>query len=95
MNCTVCDAPAEHVCRCGARYCSVDCQTFDWNEEGHVDVCQNMEASKVWIESRTRASRISKHPPSKAKAREMLHNPPHGHALTEKQRKYFGYLANR
>jgi hypothetical protein len=33
--------------------------------------------------------------PSKAKAREMLHNPPHGKKLTDKQRKYFGWLANR
>lgn len=35
-----------------------------------------------------------KHTPSKEKAREMLHNPPHGKKLTEKQRKFFGYLAN-
>ena len=28
------------------------------------------------------------------KAAEMLHNPPHGKPLTEKQRKYFGYVSN-
>lgn len=28
------------------------------------------------------------------KAREMLHNPPHGKPLTEKQRKYFGAISN-
>jgi hypothetical protein len=33
--------------------------------------------------------------PSPEKAREMLHNPPHGKKLTEKQRKYFGWLANK
>ncbi len=31
--------------------------------------------------------------PSPTKAKEMLHNPPHGKALTDKQRKYFGYLS--
>jgi len=31
---------------------------------------------------------------SPEKAREMLHNPPHGKPLTDKQRKYFGYLSN-
>src|SRR6478609_1953584 len=30
---------------------------------------------------------------SPEKAREMLHNPPHGKTLTDKQRKYFGYLS--
>jgi hypothetical protein len=29
------------------------------------------------------------------KAREMLHNPPHGKPLTEKQRKFFGYMSNQ
>jgi hypothetical protein len=95
MECTVCASPAEHICRCGASYCSVDCQTFDWHEEGHAEICNSSEISKEWISGRPRASRISKHPPSRTKAREMLHNPPHGRALTEKQRKYFGYLANR
>jgi len=32
--------------------------------------------------------------PSPAKAKEMLHNPPHGKPLSDKQRKYFGYLSN-
>ena len=32
---------------------------------------------------------------SPEKAREMLHNPPHGKPLTDKQRKYFGYLSNK
>jgi len=32
---------------------------------------------------------------SPEKAREMLHNPPHGKPLTEKQRKFFGYLSNK
>lgn len=95
MNCIVCESPAEHVCRCGARYCSVECQTFDWHEDGHYAICGSIEPSQIWIDARSRPSRISKHPPSRAKAREMLHNPPHGHPLTEKQRKYFGYLANR
>jgi hypothetical protein len=31
---------------------------------------------------------------SDAKAREMLHNPPHGKNLTEKQRRYFGAVAS-
>lgn len=31
---------------------------------------------------------------SSVKAREMLHNPPHGKDLTEKQRKYFGAIAS-
>lgn len=31
---------------------------------------------------------------SKAKASEMLHNPPHGKPLTDKQRKYFGAIAS-
>lgn len=31
---------------------------------------------------------------TKEKAREMLHNPPHGKPLTEKQRKYFGAVAS-
>lgn len=31
---------------------------------------------------------------SKAKAREMLHNPPHGKPLTDRQRRYFGAVAN-
>lgn len=29
-----------------------------------------------------------------AKAKEMLHNPPHGKPLTEKQRKFFGAVAS-
>ena len=29
------------------------------------------------------------------KALEMLHNPPHGKPLTEKQRKFFGYMSNK
>ena len=29
------------------------------------------------------------------KAQEMLHNPPHGKPLTEKQRKFFGYISNQ
>lgn len=33
--------------------------------------------------------------PSPEKALEMLHNPPHGVPLTDKQRKYFGYLSNK
>lgn len=33
--------------------------------------------------------------PSPTKALEMLHNPPHGKPLTDKQRKYFGYLSNK
>ncbi len=32
--------------------------------------------------------------PSPAKAKEMLHNPPHGKPLSDKQRKYFGYLSS-
>lgn len=32
---------------------------------------------------------------SPEKAREMLHNPPHGIPLTDKQRKYFGYLSSK
>lgn len=32
--------------------------------------------------------------PSPAKALEMLHNPPHGKPLSNKQRKYFGYLSS-
>src|SRR5687767_14947404 len=31
---------------------------------------------------------------TKEKAREMLHNPPHGKKLTEKQRKFFGAIAS-
>jgi len=31
---------------------------------------------------------------SKAKASEMLHNPPHGKPLTSKQRKYFAAIAS-
>lgn len=33
--------------------------------------------------------------PSPEKAREMLHNPPHGKPLSDQQRKYFGYLSNK
>lgn len=33
--------------------------------------------------------------PSKSKAREMLHNPPNGKKLSDKQRKYFGWLASK
>lgn len=32
--------------------------------------------------------------PSKAKAREMLHNPPHGKPLSDAQRGYFGAVAS-
>jgi hypothetical protein len=33
-------------------------------------------------------------PPSPTKAQEMLHNPPHGQPLSDKQRKFFGLLAS-
>ena len=39
-------------------------------------------------------SRRKRGSPSKAKAAEMLHNPPRGKKLTDKQRGYFGAIAS-
>jgi len=37
---------------------------------------------------------MAKKKPSRAKAREMLHNPPGGKKLTKKQRGFFGAVAS-
>lgn len=74
--------------RCGTAYCNVECAKKHWGI-GHKVECATL------IERRSRRSR-SRSPVSKKKAREILHHGEvHGHPLTDKQRRYFGYLSNK
>jgi len=94
QTCIVCSTETDQICRCGAAYCSIECQTFDWQQEQHFVECKNIQISPQYVQGRSSSGKSHGHPPSAAKAREMLHNPPHGRPLTDKQRRYFGYLAN-
>ena len=78
-GCWVCEDEAPYVCEnCEqAEYCSAMCQGLDAEE--HLKVC----ARGITI-ARHHGSHISK-----AKAWEMIHNPPHGQPLTRRQRGLF------
>ena len=83
-TCSYCKGvPASYACgnACGTMYCSEECASNDWNLQKHFEPCIGKKA----------ASGISK-----KKAREILHHGSvHGHPLTEKQRRYFGWIANQ
>ena len=99
VMCTVCQKVANHyepLFKCGAcnlRYCCRTCSDWDWDQGDHKTTCTKNN-TPITI-SRANHGRTAHHHGhlSKGKAREMLHNPPHGRPLTPKQRRFFGHVA--
>jgi MYND finger len=72
------------------RYCGNDCQKWDWIHGGHGIDCSRLFAP---LEKRAR-SRRNHGKLTPAKAREILHHGEvRGHKLTDRQRRFFGWVA--
>ena len=86
-DCQHCGAEAGYHCgQCmHAYYCNKACQEADWHTE-HSAVC--MPAHE--LRGLALGARLTAH-----KAREILHDKSvHGHPLTEKQRRFFGWVSS-
>lgn len=84
-RCTSCPYEATHRCaaRCGARYCSHECQAAHWARE-HEWQCAHLAAELA----------DGAKPLSGRKARKILEDGTvHGHPLTPKQRRFMGWVA--
>jgi len=94
FECSTKKTPVKAAFVCGqceeVAYCGEECAEKHWSIGMHHEECIPVAAvEKIQSKARDRKGL------SRTKAREILHHGEvHGHPLTEKQRKYFGYMSN-
>ncbi len=81
FECALCSGPPKWTCAdCrAAHYCSQLCGDLDLTDHSPTHFGRARGTNGI----------------SRAKAREMLKNPPHGRPLSDAQRRYFYWVANQ